>query len=152
MSGIFNDFARHIDERFKRGEVRLDRSEARLDASEARLQQSETRLKRSEARLKQSEQRLDKNEQRFDTLEVEVGRLIIKVRGMERRLADPEEDTSNLHDKYERAIRALDAHLKRFADTGTDDAARNEHLARSQQWVQELAKNAGIKLSAKQAR
>lgn len=55
-------------------------------------------------------------------------------------------DVAELHVKYDRLLNTMDAFIKRIDDNEAENAARDSQLARLEKWVEQIAKETGVKL------
>lgn len=78
-------------------------------------------------------------DERFDRLEKDVFILKDDMREVKR-------DIKELNKKYDHLIETLDGFLKRLDDIEADNVARDAQFARLQRWIEQIAKETGVKL------
>ena len=61
-------------------------------------------------------------------------------------ITDMKEDIADLNKKYDRLLDTIDAFIKRIDDNETENAARDSQLARLERWIEQIAKETGVKL------
>ena len=61
-------------------------------------------------------------------------------------ITDIKEDIADLNKKYDRLLDTIDAFIKRIDDNETENAARDSQLARLERWIEQIAKETGVKL------
>ena len=92
----------------------------------------EERLDRVEVRLEAVEERLETVEMRLIKVEHEVSDLKIRM--------------DQLEASHQQLVSTIDKFLKRLDDIETENAARDHQYARLERWVEQIAKQTGIKL------
>jgi predicted nucleic acid-binding Zn-ribbon protein len=65
---------------------------------------------------------------------------------LDKRFDEVNKRIDGLDEKYDKLMTTLDAFLKRLDDIETDNTARDAQIARLERWVEQVAKQAGIKL------
>lgn len=58
-----------------------------------------------------------------------------------------DKDVSEINEKYNHLVTTLDTFLKRLDDIEANNAARDAQLARHERWLEQIATNAGVKLT-----
>ena len=65
---------------------------------------------------------------------------------LDKRFDEVNKRIDKLDEKYDKLITTLDAFLKRLNDIEIDNTSRDAQIARLERWVEQVAKQAGVKL------
>jgi archaellum component FlaC len=82
-----------------------------------------------------------------DVLKNELNSFAVELfKYLDKRFAETNERIDGIDRKYDKLMTTLDAFLKRLDDSEINNVARDAQVSRLQRWVEQIAKQANIKL------